>query len=133
MKAKQKQLIIVAVAVAVAAYFIWKNSKAAKDGGSDTPAPAPGGDKTSLDYILTHVTFNTAERQAIESKRQACAASDYQRQSIQAKANCNGYSFDQQLVLDVIWNLYTQDGQWVAGPDGSASYGWYLQQKVLKL
>ena len=132
MKIDKKTIIIILV-VAVVAYLLWKKSKEnATQNSSDVPTTAPS-DPTSLNYILTHVSFTERERNAIESKHKAADASEITYQSIMAKANENKISFDQQLVLDAIWSLYTQDGHWIAGPDGSTSYGWNLQQKVLNL
>lgn len=128
-----KKTIIIILVVAVFAYLLWKKSKEnATQNSSDVPTTAPS-DPTSLNYILTHVNFTSRERQKIEALRNAVDASEMNYQSIMSKANNNKISFDQQLVLDAIWSLYTQDGHWIAGPDGSTSYGWNLQQKVLNL
>lgn len=131
MKSSKKTIIIILV-VAVVAYLLWKKSHNSSQSSTDTPTTAPD-DPSSLNYILTHISFTSRERQAIENMRKAADASEMTYQSIMSKANENKVSFDQQLVLDAIWNLYTENGSWVAGPDGSRSYGWNLQQKVLKL
>ena len=131
-----KKTIIIVVVVAVAAFLLWKQGVFGKgDAGAesaDTPTTAPD-DPTSLNYILTHVSFTQREREKIEAVRKAADASEMSYQSIMAKANTNGRSFDQQLVLTAIWLLYTVDNHWIAGPDGTTTYGWNLQQKVLKL
>lgn len=152
MKTNTKIIIIVLIIAAVAAYLVWKRKKdqsgdetltaslgdiIAQSGSSEKPTGTVSGafaDHTSLDYILEHITFTTKERNKIEAMRQAAANNAQKRQQIQAKANVNGYSFDQQLVLEAIWALYnpTNTG-WIAGPDGTTTYGWRLQQKVIKL
>lgn len=128
-----KKTIIIAIVAAVAAYLLWKKGKEGNVAslGDATLTAAP--DTTSLNYILTHVSFTADERKKIEALRKAAEASEMTYQGIVAKANANGLSYDQQLVLDAIWLLYTQDGQWKTGPDGTSSYGWNLQQKVLNL
>lgn len=131
----KKKTIIIIIVVAVVAWVLWKRTKdttgvVVTEGNNLTASP----DKTSLDYILTHINFTSAERAKIEALRQACEASNVKKQQMQAKAIEKGHSYDQQIVLDAIWVLYnpTNNG-WIAGPDGSTSYGWKLQQKVLNL
>lgn len=123
-----KKTIIIVIVVAVAAFLIWRKRKGSAGGSSETePVPGSGTGTTSLDYILSHINFNGTERNKIESMRQACENSKIQRQSIEAKAYQNGLSFDQQLVCDAIWNLYTKNGQW------TNDRGWKLNSQVKKL
>lgn len=123
-----KKLIIVIIVVAVAGYFVWKKMKENGGGlsvGDSSLTSEP--DHTSLDYILTHINFTSAERNKIEAVRQAVEASNNWKQSVQAKANQNGLSFDQQLVCEAIWLLYTSDGHW------TNDRGWKLVNEVKNL
>lgn len=128
-----KKTIIIVVVVAVAAWLLWKNMKEKGTASMGDALLTAEPDTTSLNYILTHVNFTSTERKKIEALRKAAEASEMTYQSILAKANANGRSYDQQLVLDAIWLLYTQDSEWLAGPNGSTTYGWNLQQQVLNL
>lgn len=125
MKMNKKTIIIIIVVVAVAAFFIWKKMK---DNGTNlsitegTLTAEP--DHTTLDYILTHINFTGTERNKIESVRQAVEASNTWKQSVQAKANQNGLSFDQQLVCEAIWLLYHDDNKW------TNDRGWKLVNEV---
>ena len=101
--------------------------------GSSVVNDHTGSGASSLDYILSHVSFTKAERVKILTLSEACERSNTTRQSIEAKAAKTGYTFAQQLVLDAIWSLYTKKGVWIAGPDGKKSYGLNLCRKVMKL
>ena len=133
-----KKTIIILIVAAVAAFLLWKRGVLSKaTGGSGSGSDNSGkdvDDPTSLDYILEHITFSSTERTKIEALRQKALTDKTYSQKIQAKANDKGRSFDQQLVLEAIWSLYNPtNNAWIDGPDGSADYGWKLQQKVLKL
>lgn len=122
-----KKTIIILIIVAVAAYLVWKRMKDKGIEVADVSLTASP-DKTSLNYILTHVDFNATERQKIEKLRQAAEASEMTYQTILAKANAKGTSYDQQLVLEAIWSLYNPtNSQW------TSDRGWKLQQQVLNL
>ena len=132
-----KKTIIILIVVVVAAYLLWKK---VKENGTGTnsqgtePVANTTADKTSLSYILSHITFTSEERAMIESKRQACEASETTRQKYLEEAARKGYSLDQMIVLKAIWVLYNpSNNAWIDGPDGSSDYGWKLQQKVLQL
>lgn len=130
----KKKTIIIIIVVAVVAWVLWKRSKdttgvVVTEGNNLTASP----DKTSLDYILTHINFTSAEREKINAVKTALQTNNVWREQMQAKAAANGRSFDQQLVLSSIWLLYHPEDEWIAGPDGSTTYGWKLQQKVLNL
>lgn len=131
MKITKKNIIIAAV-VAVVAYLLWKRMKGSTTvvtvGESLTAEP----DHTTLDYILTHISFTNEERKKIDSLLKATQTSNLTKQQIQAKANERGISFDQQLVLDAIWLLYHPDNEWES-VNNDPQYGWKLQQKVLSL
>lgn len=128
-----KKTIIIIVVVAVAAWLLWKRMKEKGTASVGDVMLTSEPDTTSLNYILTHVDFTSTERKKIEALRKAAEASEMTYQQILAKANARGRSYDQQLVLDAIWLLYTDNGEWIAGPNGSTTYGWNLQQKVLSL
>lgn len=131
MKIDNKTIIILIVVV-VAAYLLWKRGTFSKVTGASAGASVD--DPTSLDYILKHVGFTAEERAMIESKRQACEASETTRQKYLEEAARKGYSLDQMIVLKAIWVLYNpSNNAWIDGPDGSSDYGWKLQQKVLQL
>lgn len=125
MKISKKTLIIILVVVAVAAWLLWKRgaSRDGSDQGGTSPSTAEP-DHTTLDYILSHITFNADERTKIEAYRQACAASNTKRQDVQAKAYRNNLSFDQQLVCEALWTLHTADGSW------TDPRGWQLTEEV---
>lgn len=128
MEKEKKVYIIIAIVVAVAVYLLWKRGVFAKgidpggNGGSPT-ASSP----SSLDYILTHVTFNGAERERISAVYSRAMTDKSYQQSIQAEANAKGYSFDQMVVLKALWALYHPGDQW------TTDRGWELQQEVLQL
>lgn len=133
MKISKKTIIIILIVVAVAAWLLWKRkgtSPKEGDASSDAPSgPVPG----TLDYYLANIAFTTAERNKILAVKDAVADSVTWREQLKAKANANGYTLDQQIVLDAIWLLYHPNEAWIAGPNGSTSYGWNLQQKVINL
>lgn len=128
---KNKKLIIVLIVVAVAAFLLWRRSKASEEDptvvNDDSGSAA---DHTSLDYILSHITFNSQERQKIESVRQAMETATTWRQKIAADAYKNGLSFDQQLVLDALWLLYIDP---TTGTDTSGGRRWKLESEVKNL
>ena len=126
MNITKKTIIIIAV-VAVVAYLLWRKMKGGGSTVVEDLSLTAEPDKTSLNYILTHVDFTSAERNKIEALRKAAEASEMTYQRILAKANTNGRSYDQQLVLDAIWLLYTDNGEW------TSSRGWPLCQQVLSL
>ena len=97
-----KKTLIVIIVVALAAYLLWKKSKSSS-GSASVDTSSEGTASTSLDYILSHVIFTGNERQAIEAMRKKADESVVTRQSLEAKAYKNGYSFDQQLVFDTLW------------------------------
>lgn len=129
-----KKTIIIVIVVAVAAYLLWKRrqSKTVTDsttvtGTATVETPASESGPESLDYILTHITFNSAERAKIEAVRKSCQNSQSYSQSVQAKANQNGRTFAQQLVCEALWLLYTENNHW------TNARGWQLVDKVDKL
>ena len=125
-----KKTIIILIVVAVTLFILWKKGVFTKKAAGDTPTgPAPG----TLDYYLANIDFTTAERNKILAKKAAVEASVTRREKIQADAAARGYTFDEMLILGVIWNLYHPNDAWIAGPDGSTDYGWKLQQKVINL
>lgn len=129
----EKKHIIIAIVVAVAVYLLWKRGVFAKDTG--TGDDGTGGSPTasspaSLDYILTHVTFNGAERERINSVYNRAMTDKSYQQWIQAEANAKGYSFDQMVVLKVLWALYHPAN---ASEPWTNDRGWQLQQEVLQL
>lgn len=127
---KKKKLIIVLIVVAVAVWLLWKKGVFSKKAAGDTPTgPAAG----TLDYYLANIAFTTAERNKILAKKAAAEASAATRERIQADAAARGYTFDEMLILGVIWSLYHPNDAWIAGPDGREDYGWKLQQKVINL
>ena len=126
----EKKHIIIAIVVAVAVSLLWKRGVFAK--GIDPGDDGTGGSSTtsspaSLDYILTHVTFNGAERERISAVYNRAMTDKSYQQSIQAEANAKGYSFDQMVVLKALWALYHPGDQW------TTDRGWQLQQEVLQL
>lgn len=122
-----KKTIIIIVIVAVAAFLLWRKSKSATVTASGSTSVAPS--TTTLDYILTHIDFNTTERNKIEAMRKACETSNTLRQQILAKANQNGLSYDQQLVCDAIWLLYYNDSD----SSWNSDRGWKLIAEVKSL
>lgn len=129
MKINAKTFVIVAVVAAVV-FLIWKKRKESVDTGTASGSgPVPG----SLDYILANVPFNNAEIRKIKAYNAAVNASTTLKESMREKALAKGNTFDEQVVLDAIWLLYHPKDSWIAGPDGSTTYGWKLQQKVVNL
>ena len=126
MKISKKTIIIIIVA-AVAAYLVWKKTRGSGSDAAEEVSVGSDTDTKSLDYILSHIAFNSAERNKIESLRQAAETSAITRQNIQAKAYNNGYSFDQQLVLEALWNLYHKNNSW------TDDRGWKLSKQVQAL
>lgn len=126
----EKKHIIIAIVLAVAVYLLWKKgvfSKSTSSGSNDDGSNAGSSSGVDLDYILTHITFNSAERAKIEEVRKQVEASNIWKQSIQAKANKNGLSFDQQLCCDALWLLYINNGKW------TNDRGWKLSADVKAL
>lgn len=124
-----KKTIIILIVVAVAVYLLWKKGVFTKS--NTASSGSPGYERGTLDYILAKVTFTNAERSKINALKSAVDASATRREAMQEKAVRKGHTLDEQIVLDAIWLLYTTDGHWTEGPDGTTSYGWKLQQKVL--
>lgn len=122
-----KKTIIIALVMAVVFYLLWKKSKqtSVMVVGGDTLTAEP--DHTTLDYILTHIDFTTAERNKIEAYRNACESQSTLRQSVQAKAVKNGISYDQQLVCEALWVLYHDNSGW------TNDRGWKLIAEVKSL
>lgn len=126
MKINNKTIVVIII-VAVVAYLLWKKSKEnaiVYVGASSGTTAEP--DHTSLDYILTHIDFNSTERAKIESYKAAAEANNTLRQSVQAKAFTNGLSYDQQLVCEALWVLYHGTSNW-------STRGWGLTEKVKSL
>lgn len=128
MKLEKKHIIIALVAV-VALWFLWKKGlfgKLVSKAGAETPSEG-GPSAIDLEYVLTHIAFNATERAKIEEVRKKTESDDSWRQSIQAKANKNGFSYDQQLAMDAIWLLYQKDGKW------TDDRGWKLIAEIKNL
>ena len=132
----EKKHIIIAIVVAVAVYLLWKRGVFAKgtDPGDDGTGGNGGSPTTSspasLDYILTHVRFNDAERERISAVYSRAMTDKSYQQSLQASANAKGYSFDQMVVLKDLWALYHPAN---ASEPWTNDRGWQLQQEVLQL
>ena len=128
----EKKTIVIIVIVAVAAFLLWKRYKGnraqASDVGTsaDTDTTGTSGN-VSLDYILTHINFNTEERKKIEEVRNSIENSTMWHQSVEAQAYQNGISFDQQLVCSALWLLYNKNGKWIN------DRGWRLSSETKKL
>lgn len=129
MKINTKTVIIVAL-VAAAVYFVWRKLKESK---AASAASGSGANTKTVEYILANIPFTSAEVKEIRYVNTASRSSAIWMENIQKKAAENGLTYDQQVVLDAIWLLYNRNGKWIAGPDGSASYGYKLQQKVINL
>lgn len=134
MKINVKTIVIVIV-VGLVAFLFWRKSKKGESGSPDVSGT--GAQPGTIDYILANVPFTNAEIRKIKGLQSTVNASTTYSESMRAKAAKNGTTFDEQIVLDAIWLLYhpNQDvsAPWNAGPDGSTTYGWKLQQKVLNL
>lgn len=132
----EKKHIIIAIVVAVAVYLLWKRGVFAKgiDPGDDGTGGNGGSPTTSspasLDYILTHVRFNDAERERISAVYSRAMTDKSYQQSLQAEANAKGYSFDQMVVLKALWALHHPAN---ASEPWTNDRGWQLQQEVLQL
>ena len=126
-----KKTIIILIVVAVAVFLLWRSSKKKSEGAGGNAAGDT--DTTTLNYILSNIDFTTEERNRIMALKNRVETDAAYRASIQSKATANGRSFDQQMVLDAIWLIYHPAEEWLPGPDGSTSYGWILQKKVLNL
>lgn len=105
-----KKTIIILIVVAVAAFLVWKKRKDAS-GTSDGSGSDSSGSSAdvSLEYILTHIEFTSAERKKIEAVRKSMESNNIWRQQTAAKANNSGISFDQQMVCEALWLLYNND------------------------
>lgn len=128
MKKSTKIIIIVAV-VAVAAFLVWKNRKKMEDVSSPETASGTG----SMAYILSKIPFTNKEICKIKAIQNVVNSSATYLESMKKKAAQRGNTVDEQIVLDAIWVLYTKDGKWLKGPDGTSDYGYRLQQAVLNL
>lgn len=129
----KKTIIIALIVLAVAVYLLWKRGTFSKVTGSFGSEDAHVDDPTSLDYILEHINFTSAERAKIVALSKACEADAARKQRMQDKAIEKGHSYDQQIVLDAIWLLYHSDSGWIDDAGSASDYGWKLQQKVLQL
>lgn len=127
MKITKKTLIIMLV-VAVVVYLLWrmrKQNMVVTYSGTETATIEP--DHTTLGYILTHIDFNSTERNKIEAYRLASESQNTLRQIIEAKAIKNGLSYDQQLVCEALWLLYHDNTGW------TNDRGWKLIAEVKSL
>lgn len=130
----KKKTIIILIVLAVAVYLLWKRGTFSKVTGLSGSEPdAHVDDPTSLNYILEHINFTSAERAKIVALSKACEADAARKQWMQDKAIEKGHSYDQQIVLDAIWLLYHSDSGWIDDAGSASDYGWKLQQKVLQL
>ena len=128
----KKTIIIALIVVAVAVYLLWKRGTFSKVTGSFGSEP-DAHDPTSLDYILEHINFTSAERAKIVALSKACETDAARKQWMKDKAIEKGHSYDQRIVLDAIWMLYHSDSGWIDDAGSASDYGWKLQQKVLQL
>ena len=138
MKIEKKHIIVIAIVGAVVAYLLWKRGVFTKvvtkvTGTGDDTDTGDADSPSSLDYILEHIAFTNAERAKINEVYNHAMNDKTYYQYLIANANEKGYSFGQMVVLNAIWQLYTQNNSWVAGPNGETSYGYNLQHKVLRL
>lgn len=128
-----KKTIIILIVVAVAGYLLWKRKKDQEVSVIESETDLDVSDPTSLSYIMSHISFTPEERAKIYAVKEALETNTAWREQLQATAYEKGRSLDQQMVLAAIWLLYTKNDKWQKGPDGTTTYGWNLQQKVLKL
>lgn len=129
-----KKHIVIAIVALVAVWLLWKKGFFSKLKGSVSGSGAtPVHSDIDLDYILSNVTMNGAEREAIKNLAEKCKTDADSRQSIQAKAKKNGVSFDQQVAFDAIWMLYHDysNGHW--SDNWNDQRGWQLIDEIKKL
>ena len=105
---EKKHIIIIAIVLAVVAYLLWKRHKSSETGG-DTGGP----EKSELDAILDEVGASASLKSYVRSIAKSIEKDPKWKQSIKDKADDNGYTYAQQVVLDAIYMKYTDsEGNW---------------------
>lgn len=102
MKLEKKHIAVLVIA-AVAIFLLWRKfGKSATSSASSLKQ----GNSIDLDYVLSHVTFDSQERSKINEVDLACQKNKEWRDDIQAKAIERGVSYAQELAINAIWMLY---------------------------
>lgn len=110
MKIEKKHIIIVAIVVAVVAYLLWKRSRSVvADGSSGTGASQ----KTTVDGVLAAAGANSELKRYARNIERSIEKNPKWKQSIMDKADDNGYTYAQQVVIEAFWMKYrNEDGTW---------------------
>lgn len=103
MKIERKHIII-AIVVAVVAYLLWKRSKSMETEGSSGTVASP---KTTVDGVLAAAGANSELKRYARNIERSIEKDPKWKQSVMDKADDNGYTYAQQVVLEAIWLKYT--------------------------
>ena len=102
----EKKHIIIAIVVAVVAYLLWKRSKSVETDGSSGTGASP---KTTVDGVLAAAGASSELKRYARNIERSIEKDPKWKQSIMDKADDNGYTYAQQVVLEAIWLKYTDN------------------------
>ena len=115
----KKQTLIIIIIAAAAAYVLYRrgvfSSAPATVGGTTDPDPSPvggyGTDKTDTDSITDALSLTATDRRKVKdmachiSKCVSTTTGGWNRSSILDKAADNGVTFEQQIVIEALWQV----------------------------
>ena len=102
----EKKHIIIAIVVAVVAYLLWKRSRSVAPDGSSGTGTSP---KTTVDGVLAASGANSELKRYARNIERSIEKDPKWKQSVMDKADDNGYTYAQQVVLEAIWLKYTDN------------------------
>lgn len=106
----EKKHIIIAIVVAVVAYLLWKRSRSVVTDGSSGTGASP---KTTVDGVLAAAGASSELKRYARNIERSIEKDPKWKQSVMDKADDNGYTYAQQVVIEAIWMKYrNEDGTW---------------------
>lgn len=101
-----KKTIIILVVVAVTVYLLWKK-RLFKTAGTNAAAGSSNDvNADSIESLIAASGMTSSDAAFVRNFRSSVEASRMLTEQIEIKAIQNGYTFEQQLVLDAIWSKY---------------------------
>lgn len=116
----KKQTLIIIIIAAAAAYVLYRrgvfSSAPATVGGTTDPDPSPvggyGTDKNDTDSITDALSLSATDRLRVKDMAahiSSCVnttSGGWNRSSILDKADDNGVTFEQQTVIEALWQVF---------------------------
>lgn len=104
---KKTKTIIIILVIAIVAYLLWRRKKSSEQEVTLTQL----NNGIDLQYILDHVPFSAEEISGIKWYYNYYEKDPTSKQSLIAKANSNGISYEQQMVNSALYMMLYDKGK----------------------